>query len=165
MPVKTWVGRFAIVNGEAQEESRLLRSYPRQRPDEEEDELYVLVQPAGEGGDEYAGQLVDAIGRMYRQDALSITGAVLRSLKGAHQQLRDWNERSLPEHRVSAGVSCLAVREHSAYLAQVGPSVAYHVGGGRFQRIAQRARRPSPWARPQQSPSSAGMSWRLATSS
>ena len=136
MPVKTWVGRFAIVNGEAQEESRLLRSYPRQRPDEEEDELYVLVQPAGEGGDEYAGQLVDAIGRMYRQDALSITGAVLRSLKGAHQQLRDWNERSLPEHRVSAGVSCLAVREHSAYLAQVGPSVAYHVGGGRFQRIA-----------------------------
>ena len=136
MPVKTWVGRFAIVNGEAQEESRLLRSYPRQRPDEEEDELYVLVQPAGEGGDEYAGQLVEAIGRMYRQDALSITGAVLRSLKGAHQQLRDWNERSLPEHRVSAGVSCLAVREHSAYLAQVGPAVAYHVGGGRFQRIA-----------------------------
>ncbi len=136
MPVKTWVGRFAIVKGEAQEESPLLRSYPRQRPDEEEDELYVLVEPTGEGAEEYAGQLVDAIGRMYRQDALSITGAVLRSLKGAHQQLRDWNERSLPEHRVSAGVSCLAVREHSAYLAQIGPSVAYHVGGGRMERIA-----------------------------
>ena len=136
MAIKTWVGRFAIVKGEAQEESTLLRSYPRQRPDEEEDELYVLVEPSAGASDEYSGQLVDAIGRMYRQDALSITGAVLRALKSAHQQLRDWNERSLPEHRISAGVSCLAVREHSAYLAQVGPSVAYHVGGGRFQRVA-----------------------------
>ena len=136
MAIKTWVGRFAIVKGEAQEESSLLRSFPRQRPDEEEDELYVLVEPSAGASDEYTGQLVDAIGRMYRQDALSITGAVLRALKNAHQQLRDWNERSLPEHRISAGVSCLAVREHSAYLAQVGPSVAYHVGSGRFQRIA-----------------------------
>ncbi|MCH7579113.1 MAG: hypothetical protein IIB22_02595 [Chloroflexi bacterium] len=136
MAIKTWVGRFAIVKGEAQEESSFLRSYPRQRPDEEEDELYVLVEPSAEASDEYTGQLVDAIGRMYRQDALSITGAVLRALKSAHQQLRDWNERSLPEHRISAGVSCLAIREHSAYLAQIGPSVAYHVGSGRFQRIA-----------------------------
>ena len=136
MAIKTWVGRFAIVKGEAQEESALLRSYPRQRPDEEEDELYVLVEPSADANAEYADQLVDAIGRMYRQDALSITGAVLRALKSAHQQLRDWNQRSLPEHRISAGVSCLAVREHSAYLAQVGPSVAFHVGSGRFQRIA-----------------------------
>jgi len=135
MPIKTWVGRFAIVDGQAQEESALLRSFPRQRPDEEEDELYVLVDPATENSNEYAGQLVDAIGRMYRQDTLSITGAVLRALKAAHQQLLDWNERNLKEHRVGAGVSCLAVREHSAYLAQIGPAIAFHVGGGRYQRI------------------------------
>jgi len=136
MPVKTWVGRFAIVGGEAQEEGPFLRSFPRQRPDEEEDELYVLVEPVGDGSEEYAGQLTDAIGRMYRQDALSITGAVLRAIQAAHQQLKDWNARSLPEHRVAAGLSCLAVREHAAYLAQIGPSVAYHIGGGRFQRVA-----------------------------
>lgn len=135
MPIKTWVGRFAIVQGQAQEESALLRSFPRQRPDEEEDELYVLVEPASERSSEYAGQLVDAIGRMYRQDTLSITGAVLRALKAAHQQLLEWNERNLKEHRIGAGVSCMAVREHSAYLAQIGPAVAYHVGGGRYRRI------------------------------
>ncbi|MEX0785322.1 MAG: hypothetical protein WD939_01675 [Dehalococcoidia bacterium] len=134
MPVKTWVGRFAIVKGQPQEESPLLRSFPRQRPDEEEDELYVLVEPTSETSEEYAGQLVDAIGRMYRQDALSITGAVLRALKAAHQQLLDWNARTLREQQVGAGVSCLAVRDRSAYLAQIGPSVAYHVGGGRFRR-------------------------------
>ena len=64
MAIKTWVGRFAIVKGEAQEESSFLRSYPRQRPDEEEDELYVLVEPSAEASDEYTGPLVDAIGRM-----------------------------------------------------------------------------------------------------
>ncbi len=136
MPVRIWVGRFAMVGGQPQEESPLLRSFPRQRLDEEEDELYVLVEPASPGGREYCGQLVDAIGRLYRQDTLSMTGAVLRALQAAHQQLLDWNARTLREHRVEAGVSCLAVQERTAYLAQVGPSVAYHVGDGRFSRIA-----------------------------
>ena len=135
MPVKTWVGRFAIVEGQPREESPLLRSFPRQRPDEEEDELYVLVEPSSPGNKEYCAQLVDAIGRMYRQDTLSMTGAALRALKVANQQLRDWNERSLREHRVGAGVSCLVVRGRTAYLAQVGPMVAYHVGDGSFRRI------------------------------
>src|SRR3990172_2446706 len=119
MPVKTWVGRFAIVQGQPQEEGPHLHSFPRQRPDEEEDELYVLVEPASPGSEEYTGQLVDAIGRMYQQDPLSLTGALLRSLKAAHQQLLEWNQRSLPEHRIGAGVSCLAVRGRTAYLAQV----------------------------------------------
>ena len=135
MPVKTWVGRFAITDGQPQEEGPYLRSFPRQRPDEGEDELYVLVEPASSGSEEHCVQLVDAIGRAYQQDTLSVTGAVLRALRAAHKQLRDWNERSLPEHRVAAGVSCLAVQGRTAFLAQIGPSVAYHVGDGRFQRI------------------------------
>ncbi|MCH8995396.1 MAG: hypothetical protein IH959_10610, partial [Chloroflexi bacterium] len=135
MPVKTWVGRFAIVEGQPREESPLLRSFPRQRPDEEEDELYVLVEPSSPANIEYCAQLVDAIGRMYQQDTLSMTGAALRALKVANQQLRDWNERSLREHRVGAGVSCLVVRGRTAYLAQVGPVVAFHVGDGSFRRI------------------------------
>jgi serine/threonine protein phosphatase PrpC len=150
MPVKTWVGRFAIVEGQPQEEGPFLRSFPRQRPDEEEDELYVLAEPASPASKEHCGQLVDAIGRMYRQDTLSMTGAVLRALKAAHQQLRDWNERSLPEHRVGAGVSCLAVRSRTAYLAQVGPSVAYHVGDGRFHRIVPEDSAVEPLGRSEQ---------------
>lgn len=123
------------MEGQPREESPLLRSFPRQRPDEEEDELYVLVEPSSPGDKEYCAQLVDAIGRMYQQDTLSMTGAALRALKVANQQLRDWNERSLREHRVGAGVSCLVVRGRTAYLAQVGPVVAFHVGDGSFRRI------------------------------
>ena len=150
MPVKTWVGRFAIVQGQPQEEGPHLHSFPRQRPDEEEDELYVLVEPASAGSEEYTGQLVDAIGRMYQQDPLSLTGALLRSLKAAHQQLLQWNQRSLPEHRIGAGVSCLAVRGRTAYLAQVGPAVAYHVGDGRFRRIEPEDGAAEPLGQPEQ---------------
>ncbi len=135
MAVKTWVGRFAIVQGQPQEEGPHLRSFPRQRPDEEEDELYVLVEPTGASGDQYVSQIPDFIGQEYRQDPLSLTGAMLRSLRAAHQRLRDWNQTSLREHRISVGVSCMAVRGRTAYLAQVGPSIAYHVGDGRFRRI------------------------------
>jgi hypothetical protein len=149
MPVKIWVGRFAIVEGQPQEESPLLRSFPRQRADEEEDELYVLVEPASPGGKEYCGQLVDAIGRLYGQDALSMTGAVLRALQAAHQQLHDWNARALREHRVEAGVSCLTVQDRTAYLAQVGPSVADHVGDGRFTRIAPEDSAAEPLGQPE----------------
>ncbi len=71
MPIKTWVGRFTIVQGQAQEESALLRSFPRQRPDEEEDELYVLVDPDSPASEQYCEELADVIGRAFRQDTLS----------------------------------------------------------------------------------------------
>ena len=148
MAVKTWVGRFTVVQGQPREEGPHLRSFPRQRPDEEEDELYVLVEPASPGSEEYTGQLVDAIGRMYQQDPLSLTGAVLRALKDAHQQLLQWNQRSLREHQVGAGASCLAVRGRTAYLAQVGPAVAYYVGDGRFRRIEQEPGTTEPLGQP-----------------
>lgn len=150
MPVRTWVGRFVIDEGQPQEESALLRSFPRQRPEEEEDELYVLVEPAFPDNKEYCGQLVDAVGRMYLQDTLSITGAVLRAIKAAHQQLRDWNERSLREHRVGAGISCLVVRGRTAYLTQVGPTVAYHVGDGRVTRLMPEAGAVEPLGQDEQ---------------
>jgi hypothetical protein len=139
MAVKVWVGRFAIVDGQPQEEGPLLRSFPRQRPDDDEDELYVLVEPTGEGNKEYYAQLVDAVGRMYQQDTLSITGAVLRAMQASHRQLLDWNARTLREQHVSAGATCLAVRSRTAYLAQIGPAVAFHVGDGHFTRVTPEA--------------------------
>ncbi len=144
MPVKVWVGRFSIVDGQPQEEGPLLRSFPRQRPDEDEDELYVLVQPVAEGNKEHYSQLVDAIGRIYQQDTLSITGAVLRAMQAAHRQLREWNDRTLREQHVAAGTTCLAVRSRTAYIAQLGPAVAYHVGNGHFERVAPESSAAEP---------------------
>jgi hypothetical protein len=144
LSVKVWVGRFAIVEGQPQEEGPLLRSFPRQRPDEEEDELYVLVEPATPSSRQYCGQLVEAVGRMYQQDTLSLTGAALRALRAANRQLYEWNQRTLQEQRIGAGISCLAVRDRTAYLSLAGPSVAYYVGDGRFHRIAPEGQAAEP---------------------
>ncbi|MEX0750361.1 MAG: hypothetical protein WD359_06080, partial [Dehalococcoidia bacterium] len=122
--------------GRVEEEGPWLGSLIRQRPDEEADELYVLVEPASPGSAEYSSQLVDVISQLYAKDPLSLTGALTRSLRAAHEHLREWNRTSLKEHHVGAGASCLALRGTDAYLAQVGPSLAYVLmSDGRFRRI------------------------------
>ena len=140
MAVRTWVGRFTVVDGRVQEEGPWLGSLIRQRPDEPADELYVLIEPATPGRDEYTSQLVDVIARLYQRDPLSLTGALVRSLKAAHEHLRDWNAKSLKEHQAGAGASCLTLRGTEAYLAQAGPSLAYvRTADGRVRRIVAAA--------------------------
>ncbi|HEX5478080.1 MAG TPA: hypothetical protein VFY79_00015 [Dehalococcoidia bacterium] len=137
MAVRTWVGRFTVVDGRVQEEGPWLGSLIRQRPDEPADELYILIEPATPGRDEYTSQLVDVIARLYQRDPLSLTGALVRSLKAAHEHLRDWNAKSLKEHQAGAGASCLTLRGTGAYLAQAGPSLAYvRASDGSVRRIA-----------------------------
>jgi hypothetical protein len=125
LAVRTWVGRFCVAEGRVEEEGPWLGSLIRQRPDDDADELYILVEPAHPASVEYTSQLVDVIAQLYAKDPLSLTGALTRSLRAAHDHLRDWNRKSLREHRVGAGASCLALRGREAYLAQVGPSLAY----------------------------------------
>jgi hypothetical protein len=140
MAIRTWVGRFCVAGDHVEEEGPWLGSLIRQRPDEEADELYVLIEPASPGSAEFTSQLVDVITQLYSKDPLSLTGALTRSLRAAHEHLREWNHRSLPEHQVGAGASCLALRGADAYLAQIGPSVAYiRSGAGDLRRIASEA--------------------------
>lgn len=136
MTVRTWVGRFCVADGRVEEEGPWLGSLIRQRADDEADELYVLVEPATPNSTEFTSQLVDVIAQLYHRDALSLTGALTRSLRAAHEHLRDWNRKSLPEHRVGAGSSCLALRGSEAYVAQVGPSLAYvRTSSGEVRRL------------------------------
>jgi hypothetical protein len=136
MAVRTWVGRFCVAEGRVQEEGPWLGSLIRQRPDDDPDELYILVEPSSPGSVQYTSQLVDVIAQLYGKDPLSLTGALTRSLRAAHEHLSDWNRKSLKEHRVGAGASCLALRGTEAYLAQTGPGIAYvRSAGGAFRRI------------------------------
>jgi hypothetical protein len=137
MAVRTWVGRFCVAGGAVAEEGSWLGSLVRQRPDEEPDELYVLVEPASADSRQFTTQLVDVIAQLYRRDPLSLTGALQRSLRAAHEHLRDWNRRSLREHWLGAGASCLALRGSEAYVAQVGPAVAWvRTADAEIRRIA-----------------------------
>ena len=87
------------------------------------------------GSEDYCRDLSEAIGKQFRERRLSLTGGILRALKAAHENLRDWNRRSLKEHRVAAGVSCLAVRGPEAYLGQVAPASAVLLSSGALRRL------------------------------
>ena len=125
-----WVGRFGISNGEAREETPWLGIYQDPKPGDESSDVYALVYPALPGSEEFCGEMKDAIGEAYHRQKASLTGGLLRALQTAHENLRDWNRRSLKDHRVAAGVSCVAARGNLAHLAQVGPAAAafYHRG-------------------------------------
>ena len=137
-----WVNQFGIVDGEAREESPWVGVFPeggRVEPQEAAD-LFVLVEPALPGSEDYCRDLSEAIGKQFRERRLSLTGGILHALKAAHDNLRDWNRRSLKQHRVAAGVSCLALRGGAAsgweaYLGQVTPAAAALLHNGSLARL------------------------------
>ncbi|MEK7247047.1 MAG: hypothetical protein AAB092_01100 [Chloroflexota bacterium] len=131
-----WVGQFGVVDGEAQEDTPWVGIYRDEARDADDvSDLYVVVEPALPGSEEFVGELKDAIGDLFHQTKSSMTGGILRALRSAHENLRDWNRRSLKDHRVAAGISCLAIRDGEAYLAQVGPSRAIFFHDGKLQEI------------------------------
>jgi hypothetical protein len=135
MSIRTWVGRFSIVEGQVREEGPWLGVFLRQLPEDDSRDLYVLAEPALPGSEEFCGQLVEVVGRLFQKESLSLTGALVRSLRAAHENLRDWNRKSLREHQVAAGATCLLLRGQTAHLAQVGPSLAYFYRDGRLTSI------------------------------
>ena len=135
MSIKTWVGRFSIVEGQVREEGPWLGVFLRQLPEDDSRELYVLAEPGLPGSEEFCGQLVEVVGRLFQKEGLSVTGALVRSLRAAHETLREWNRKSLREHQVAAGATCLLLRGRTAHLAQVGPSLAYFYRDGRLTTI------------------------------
>jgi len=143
MPAEIWVGQFSIVAGDTREEGPWTGIFPPRAGVGVH--LYVLVEPVGAGSAEVCRPLAAAIGRLFRQQRLSLTGSLLAALRGAHQQLRDWNQKSLRQHWVGAGATCLALRGGEAYLAQAGPSLAYCRQG---QRLAAAAPPGPPTSEP-----------------
>jgi len=135
MSIRTWVGRFSIVEGQVREEGPWLGVFLRQLPEDDSRELYVLAEPALPGSEEFCGQLVEVVGRLFQKESLSLTGALLRSLRAAHENLREWNRKSLREHQVAAGATCLLLRGRTAHLAQVGPSLAYFYRNGQLTTV------------------------------
>jgi hypothetical protein len=139
-----WVGQFGIVDGKAQEQSPWVGIFPQGgRPDksgEEAADLFVVVEPALPGSEDYCRDLAQIIGKQFREHHLSLTGGILRAVRAAHDNLRDWNRRSLKQHQVAAGVSCLALRGGAvpgweAYLGQVAPAAAVLLLDGALKRL------------------------------
>jgi hypothetical protein len=119
-----WVSQFGIAGGQAQEDTPWIGVFPEQTRGPDSADLYLIVEPATAGSAEFAAELKEAIGAVFHSTKASLTGGLLRALQGAHENLREWNRRSMRDSRVAAGVCCAAVRGQEAYLAQVAPASA-----------------------------------------
>jgi hypothetical protein len=140
--VMLWVGQFGIAAGEAREETPWVGVFPEDpagplagAQDGESSDLFLIVEPATAGSAEFCEELKEAVGTVFHRSKASLTGGLLRALQAAHENLREWNRQSLKDHRVAAGISCVAVRGHEAYLAQVAPAAAAHLRAGRLQEL------------------------------
>ncbi len=125
-----WVGQFGVEEGEAKERTPWVGAFPDHGRTEDPSDVYVIVEPALPGSEEFCGDLKNAIGDNFHKKKVSLTGGLLRALEMAHENLREWNRKSIKDHRVAAGVSCLAIHHREAYLAQVAPAsaVLYRAG-------------------------------------
>jgi hypothetical protein len=130
-----WVGQFGIADGEAREDTPWVGAYPETGRGDEASDLYMVVEPALPGSEEFCSELKEAIAESYHRLKVSLTGGLLRSMRAAHEHLRDWNRRSLKDHKVALGASCLVTAGRTAYLAQVGPASAVFLERGALRTI------------------------------
>lgn len=120
----TWVGRYAIVGGDVHEDGPRLAEQLR-FGDEERVHLFVLADPADERSEAFCAEVAAAVADLFASETLSLTGGLLRALRQAHRNLAEWNDRSLREHRIAVGVTCIAVRGDQVTVAQTGPGIVY----------------------------------------
>ena len=131
----TWVARFVVDHGRVTEEGGRLRTFQRRRLDEPDVDLHLIAEPEGLKGEELGAQALDAIGRLFQQDRLSLTGGIARALTGTHQTLQEWNRRSLPRDQVSIGITAAMVNNNVVYVTQAGPGMVYVRRNGVLTRL------------------------------
>ena len=119
-----WVGRYAIVRGDVHEHGPWLAEQ-RRTQDDQQVRLIVLAEPVDERSAEFCEEVAAAVADLFAQEELSLTGGLLRAIRRAHSNLAEWNRRSLREHRVAVGVTCVALRAGEATIAQAGPGLVY----------------------------------------
>ncbi len=128
------VGRFAIVEGDVREHGPWLVEQTRDG-DPRIVQLIVLVEPVDERSAEFCEDVAGAVADLFVSEELSLTGGLVRAMRRAHANLAEWNRRSLREHRVAVGVTCVVLRDGEATIAQAGPGLVYLVSSDGTRRV------------------------------
>ncbi len=134
MAADIWTAQLHIVEGQVSEDAPEIAYAERPGGEGRPARLYMLAEPARPGSEEFIGDLVNLVGEDFQQGEGSLTGILQRALTQRHEELLDHNRTSLPSNQASYGLSCLIVRDEQAFLAQIGPSLAYYRQGGRLLR-------------------------------
>jgi hypothetical protein len=128
-------GHFNIVGGAVREDGPYVGVIEDRNPAESSADLYLVVEPVQAGSQQFCADLLALAERHFGHPQYSLTGNLLQALRAMQEHLRAWNKTADPSERAAAGCTCLAVRGDEAYLAQVGPGVAFIRHGGRLQHL------------------------------
>lgn len=126
------VGQFAIVDGEPVDRGPNAGIFHGRGPADDRAELYILAEGTSPAGEAFAGHVVSAVGQAFASFDMSLTGSLMRLFEEAERNLRDWNQKSIAQHRVSLGLTALGRRGAQAVIAQAGPSAAFHLHDGKL---------------------------------
>jgi hypothetical protein len=98
--------------------------------------LYVLVETVGAFPDPaQVQQDIVQVAQQYLHTSGSITAGIRAAIKNANAYLFERNLKAQPEERGVAGVTLMVLKDRDAYLGQLGPAVAYHVGAAEVRRL------------------------------
>ena len=131
------VGQFAIVDHEPVDRGPNAGIFFGKGPHDDRAELYIVAEGTTPAGESFAGHIVSTAGATWQTLDMSLTGAIGRIFSDAASSLRDWNAKSIAQHRVSLGLSCVARRGTQVVIAQAGPAIAFHRHAGRPIEVVQ----------------------------
>lgn len=124
------VGQFAIVDHEPVDRGPNAGVFHGKGPADDRAELYILAEGTTPAGEAFAGHVVSALGHAFNSLDMSLTGSLKKLFEEAERSLRDWNKKSIAQHRVSIGLTAFGRRGNQAVIAQAGPSAVFHLHDG-----------------------------------
>src|SRR5690606_37895520 len=102
-------------------------------PAGERAELFVVAEGTTPAGEAFAAHVVSGLGQLWTSLDISVTGSLRRCFAEAERNVRDWNLKSIAQHRVAVGLTCFARKGDQAVIAQAGPTIAFHLSGGHLE--------------------------------
>ncbi|MGE0572274.1 MAG: hypothetical protein AB7H85_08540 [Dehalococcoidia bacterium] len=120
------IGQFAIVDHEPVERGPNAGTFMGRGPAGERAELYLLAEGTTPAGESFAGHVISSAGQRWQTLDISVTGALREVFAEADAGLREWNRKSIAQHRVRIGLTAIARKGEQTILAQAGPSVVFH---------------------------------------
>lgn len=135
LALDTWSGQFHVLQNEPHQFGPYAGAFHGAVSGGARPELYVVLQPLSPYVQPAMTDLLPLVGSVFERESLSLTGTLIRCIAAIHEQLRAWNQRSIPANRAGVAVAGIALRGQQAYLAQAGPAASYLRRNGEVRRI------------------------------
>jgi hypothetical protein len=138
---ETRTGLFGLISGIAQPESDLVLAAPPPAifsPEARKGRLYIVAE-TGEGaarGRDACQLVIRTIRRAFYDDtSFSVTASLRKAIIAANRALYEQNFSAPAERRAIVGITCIVLKEHDMYIAQVAPAHAYVYAGGNLRAL------------------------------